>query len=148
DRWLVSGSYDRTVQVWEPFTDRPARVLGKHDEQVWSVAISPDGTRVASASGDWQKRDQLGEVKVWSRATGEELLRLRAHAGLAWSVAYSPDGGRLATAGGELFSPGEVKVWDARTGQALLTIPQPNGVRHTVFSPDGRRLAGAVSAAN
>src|SRR5207253_421144 len=88
DRWLVSGGYDRTVQVWDPSSAELPRVLGKHDEIVWCVAVSPDGSRVAAGSGDWQKRDQKGEVRVWNTASGDELFRLRAHCGLVWSVSF------------------------------------------------------------
>src|SRR5262249_43558081 len=148
DRWLVSGGEDGTVQLWEPFTSNPPRLLGKHDKMVWCVAMSPDCTRVASGSGDWQQREQLGEVKVCTRTAAEQPLLLRAHAGLVWGVAFSPDGGRLATAGGEWGTPGEVRLWDVRTGQPLLTIPQPRGIKQIVFSPDGRRLAGVMPHAN
>jgi WD40 repeat protein/serine/threonine protein kinase len=146
--WLISGGHDGTVQTWEPFNSNPPHVLGKHDDMVWCVAASRDGTRLASGSGDWQKRDQLGEIRIWEQNKVTEPLRLRAHAGLVWSVAFSPDGGRLATAGGEHWSPGEVKVWDSRTGQSLLTIPQSKGIHQAVFSSDGRWLAGAVTAAD
>ena len=40
--------------------------LPSHSGWVWSVALSRDGTRVVSASGDF--RDNL--VKIWDTATG------------------------------------------------------------------------------
>ncbi len=39
-----------------------------------SVAFSPDGKRLASASQD-------GTVKVWDAATGQEILTLKGHTG-------------------------------------------------------------------
>ena len=56
------------------------------------MAFSPDGKRLASASGD-------GTVKVWDAATGQETLTLKGHTGVVSSVAFSPDGKRLASAG-------------------------------------------------
>ncbi len=50
-----------------------------------SVAFSPDGQRLASAS-----QDQT--VKIWNSATGGELLALKGHTGWVRSVAFSPDG--------------------------------------------------------
>ena len=63
------------------------RTFRGHIDQVTSVAWSPDGQRLASAS-------RHGTVKVWDVRTGQELLNLEER---LTSVAWSPDGQRLAS---------------------------------------------------
>ncbi len=58
---LVSGSEDRTVQLWDVTHQpkAPKATLSDHGSDVYSVAFSPDGTRLASGSAD-------GTVRLWT----------------------------------------------------------------------------------
>jgi len=61
----------------------------RHDGAVSAVAFSPDGTWVATGSGDRSAR-------VFDAATGAELCRVN-HRGAVSAVAFSPDGTWAAT---------------------------------------------------
>jgi WD40 repeat protein len=79
------------------------------------VAFSPDGQRIVTGVGEWDRPDRKpGEAKVWDARTGQELLSLKhtkwSVAGV-WSVAFSPDGQRIAT--GIAGANATVKVWSA-----------------------------------
>src|SRR5262249_37379593 len=87
---LATGSWDRTVKLWDAATGQELLTLKGHSEAILSVAFSPDGKRLATGS-----QDQT--VKLWDAATGQELLTLKGHSNVVRSVAFSPDGKRLAT---------------------------------------------------
>ena len=75
------------------FNAQPKSLLGGNND-VWSMAVSPDGKLLATGSGYW---DRPGEVRVWNLATRKPLWTFAETLGVS-SVAISPDGKRLASA--------------------------------------------------
>jgi hypothetical protein len=67
------------------------RTLGGHADGVWGVALSADGRRAVSASGD-------DTLKVWDVESGRELRTLVGHSGGVNGVALSADGRRAVSA--------------------------------------------------
>jgi WD40 repeat protein/tRNA A-37 threonylcarbamoyl transferase component Bud32/type II secretory pathway pseudopilin PulG len=106
-----------------------------HSGAVFSVAFSPDGTRLASGSAD-------RTVQVWDlRSPSSSPLILSGHDGNVYSVAFSSDGFRLATSSADKF----VRVWDLRTPTAApLRVQGPQAALESLaFSRDGSQLAAA-----
>lgn len=104
-----------------------------HHDAVWSLAWSPDGKRVATASNDKSAR-------VWDADSGQPVTPPLMHQGVVSVVAWSPDGRRVATASGD----GTARVWDADSGQPVTPPLMHQGVVYAVaWSPDGRRVATA-----
>jgi mono/diheme cytochrome c family protein/sugar lactone lactonase YvrE len=106
-----------------------------HKDAIYSTAISPDGTTLASGSYD-QK------IKLWNVATGEEIRMLSGHNGGVFGLAFRPDGKILASASADRT----VKLWDVASGERRDTLAQPLKEQYAVaFSSDGKRLvAGGV----
>jgi WD40 repeat protein len=87
---VVSGSWDRTVRLWDAATGALQQTLKGHSAEVTSVAFSPDGTQVVSGSDD-------RTVRLWDAATGALQQTLEGHSGTVTSVAFSPDGKHIPT---------------------------------------------------
>src|SRR5438270_10514172 len=81
-----------------------------HSDYVSAVTWSPDGKRIASASGDHT-------VQVWDATDGSHVLTYRGHSDDVLAIAWSPDGRLLASA--SLEPTGQ--DWDATTGVHLMT---------------------------
>ncbi|MBI1917419.1 MAG: protein kinase, partial [Planctomycetes bacterium] len=51
-RWVLSGSWDTTLKLWEPTTGQCRRTFEGHTHHVFAVAFSPDGRWALSGSAD------------------------------------------------------------------------------------------------
>ncbi|KAF4211308.1 hypothetical protein CNMCM5878_002845 [Aspergillus fumigatiaffinis] len=110
-RLLASGSFDRTVCLWETETGVLKQTLEGHLAHVWSVAFSPNGRLLASGSDD-------SNVHIWDSATGALQRTLRGHTKSVRSVAFSANN-RLLASGSEDKT---VHLWDLATGSLHQTL--------------------------
>ncbi|KAF8181251.1 hypothetical protein K438DRAFT_1439900, partial [Mycena galopus ATCC 62051] len=130
---IVSGSYDRTMCVWDTETQTQIGApLEGHTSAVMSVAFSPDGTRIVSGSYD-------RTVWLWDTKTQTPVgAPLEGHTSGVMSVAFSPDGTRIVSGSED----NTVRVWDTET-QTQIGAPlegHTSVVTSVAFSPDGTRI--------
>ncbi|MCF3184736.1 trypsin-like peptidase domain-containing protein [Streptomyces polychromogenes] len=120
------------VKSLEDSTGDPLlQVLRGHDGEVSSVAFSPDGRTLASASSDQS-------VLLWNVTTGKARPALTGHTKGVESVAFSPDGLTLATSSDDKT----VQLWDVATGRNRATLAgHRDEVYAVAFSPDRHTLA-------
>ena len=74
NKFLLSGSDDKTLKVWDATSGQETLTLKGHMAGVMGVAFSPDGKRIVSGSVD-------KTLKVWDATSGEETLTLKGHTG-------------------------------------------------------------------
>ncbi len=113
---------------------QPVRTLAIASGPVWSVAVSPDGSTIASGSTD-------GTIQLWHVSTNNVRVPLRilsGHSDPVWTLAVSPNGNLLASGSADKT----IKLWDLRTGELLGTLKgHKAGVFSVAFSPDSQSLA-------
>jgi len=104
-----------------------------HRDMIYSLAFSPDGTRLASGS--------YREVKIWQRVTETPRCQF-AKVGSVAVVTASQDGRWLATGGQD----SKVRLWDLVKGKAGKSLSGHEGaVVAAQFSPDGTRLVSVAT---
>jgi WD40 repeat protein/serine/threonine protein kinase len=113
---------------------------------VWCLAFSPDGSRLAAGTGPWQfpNAGPTGELAVRDALTGAQVLARRNLTGAVQAVAFAPDGGSIAMANG--FTGKDqgavLTLLDIQTGRPRWQTTE-HGVHilGLAFAPDGRTIA-------
>jgi len=96
NRWVVTGSLDKTARLWDLSAKDPAAnpiVLRGHEGEVTAVAISPDNRWVVTGSLD--KTARLWDLSAKDSAASPIVLR--GHEDAVIAVAISPDNRWLVT---------------------------------------------------
>jgi WD40 repeat protein/serine/threonine protein kinase len=144
DGRLLAAASVNQVRIWEATTGNEVRVLRGHRHPVTSVAFSPNGRNLVSASDD-------PVVKLWDVETGNEVLTFpKGHTNGITCVAFSPSGRQVASAGLDQT----IRRWNVvpREDGTLTAEPLPPLEGHTkpvtcvAYSPDGKHLASADRA--
>jgi WD40 repeat protein len=125
-----SGAGLRAALDARPFA--PSFLSG-HDDTVYGLAYSPDGTRLVSGGMDFN-------AVVWDTATGHPVgSRLSGHSDSIFNMAFSPNGRYVASA-----SPDHsVMLWNMETGEERRLLGHSDWVTKVAFSPDSTILASA-----
>ena len=166
---LVSGSWDKSIKLWDMQTGGVIKTFQGHTRPVYSVSISVDCTTIASGSSD-------NTIRLWDIQTGECYLTIQQEDVVhsvhffplypqhfisvsgdkvqEWNIsghqitptydgshaAFSLDGAKFALCNGAVV---QVQRSDSRrvVAEFYMDNPQPN---HCCFSPDGRLVAIAA----
>lgn len=109
-KWLVAGSHDGTVQLWDGSTGEVSWTIAAHSGTVKGLAFSPDSRLLASVGVDTK-------LSVWDVRTGRETISIEDE-GMLYDVAFSPDGQRVAVA----TSKGMVNEWEVASGRSVRSL--------------------------
>jgi WD40 repeat protein len=120
---------DVTARIWDVEHGQPVGAPLQHSEQVISAHFSPDGSKIATASGDRTAR-------LWDAVTGKPLTDPLKHPGDVTFVAFSPNGRQIVT----LCVDKAIRIWDVETGKLIADPFQSSDAQSAQFSSDGKRL--------
>lgn len=119
DRFLASGSQDKTAKVYEiEYSMSPVRgsfrLIGTckgHKRGVWCVKFGRHEKVLATASGD-------KTVKLWGLSDFTCIKTFEGHANSVLRVDFLSEGQQLVSSG----SDGLVKIWNVRTEECVTTM--------------------------
>ncbi|MGZ4891121.1 MAG: WD40 repeat domain-containing protein [Halobacteriota archaeon] len=126
----VGGILLKNHTALPKFRARPAcvRTFIGHTGYIGAVALSADGIRAVSASGDHT-------VRVWDVSSGECLKVLRGHSSSIRSIALSADG-KIAVSGD---SQGTLRIWNVQTERYFELLKAHDGwISAIAITPDAR----------
>lgn len=127
-KYVISGSFDELVRVWDIKTGKCVTIMEGHNGFVWDIAISLDGKIALSGSSD-------KSVRFWDIKTGECVRILREHDWSVRAVAISPDGKTAISASDKL-----VMIWDLEKGMPMGTsTSQRDIVSDIILTPNGKK---------
>ncbi|MYF98390.1 WD40 repeat domain-containing protein [Candidatus Poribacteria bacterium] len=108
---MASGSWDKTIRLWELPEGKYKKTLKGHKKSINSMMFSADGKLLASASRD-------DTARVWDVETGKLKRTFKGHITDVSYVALSPDGKILASWGLDQI----LNIWDVETGKHKKSI--------------------------
>jgi eukaryotic-like serine/threonine-protein kinase len=116
--------------LWDLSTGRKIRDFEGHEQAVFSIAFSPDGSRLATA-------DSAGRIFVWEVASGRRAGELRAAGAAILGLAFEPAGGLVAA------SADGLSFWPRAEPGPPTALDHAHAYRFVAIDRVHRRVASA-----
>ena len=132
DGRVATAGADGAIALWSDGKQQPDALLEGHTAPIAALAVSPDGTMLASASWDQT-------VRLWPIAGGAPRV-LEGHTQNVNGVAFTPDGSAVVSAGYDLT----IRIWprDGVASPVIVTLPSP--LNTVSVAPDGEIAAAGA----
>jgi cytochrome c len=129
DGRIATAGEDKRIAIWTPGAERPDTMFAGHEAPVVALAVSPDGSMLASASWD-------GTVRLWPLKGGRPRV-LEGHKQNVNGVAFTPDGHAVVSVSYDLT----LRIWPLDgAAPSVATLPTP--LNSVAVAPDGEIATG------
>lgn len=140
-RYVLSGSNDKTLKLWEISSGKEISTFTGHSGSVSSVAFSYDG-RFAVSTGHGDKT-----VRLWDVSAGKEIKMLVMPVQVADSAVFSRDGRYIISGGGIeegvdlAHATFPVILWETFSGRNAGTFRgNQSTITFIAISPNGKYI--------
>ncbi len=145
-RWLVSGTTEGHIRMWDVATGEALAVFAEPTEQknlghISAVAFSPDRALLAAGT--------KSQLHLWDVRTGHKIFSVSTVHKRGWGIhhdypvplVFSPDGTILVNG----HNSGTIQLWDVKTGDRIAALDgHTQQVETLKFSPDGETLVSTA----
>ena len=145
-RWLVSGTTEGHIRMWDVATGEALAVFAEPTEQknlghISALAFSPDRALLAAGTPS--------QLHLWDVRTGYKIFSVstvhkrgwRIHHDYPGPLVFSPDGTILVNGHGS----GTIQLWDVKTGDKIAALDgHTQQVETLKFSSDGETLVSTA----
>ncbi|GJJ68678.1 hypothetical protein EMPS_01024 [Entomortierella parvispora] len=129
------GSKGTPIRLWDAQSGSPIPIPIVYDGLVSSIAFSPDGQWIVTASDDMT-------IRLWNARTGSPGLVFRGHSDIVSCVAFSLDGKQIVSCSHDKT----VRLWDIWTREAVSVFSgHDSKVSSVAYSPIGNQIASGDS---
>jgi cytochrome c len=132
DSRMVTASADARIAVWASGQSEPEATFDGHTAPIASLAVSPDGVWLASASWDHT-------VRLWPLKGGSPRV-FEGNSQNVNGVAFSPDGRELVSAGYDTT----LRIWPISSNGSPILRNLPTPLNTVVVAPDGEIAAAGA----
>lgn len=132
DGRLATGGEDGRIAIWKSGEPTPTLTFEGHTAPIVSLAASPDGNTIASAS--WDRT-----IRLWPLSGGAPRV-LEGHSQNVNGVAFTADGKTLVSAGYDAT----VRIWPLDGAGSPIIVTLPAALNAIAIAPDGEIASAAA----
>jgi WD40 repeat protein len=133
----ANNPFRTTLYLWDAATGKLLNSSVGHTSPVDMLAVSANGTRIASGSRD-------GAILLWQVVPAKHLRQFAGHTDQITGLAFSQDGQVLAS----LSKDNTIRIWQVSAGQELgrLVCPPEEVIASLALAPHGKTVAAGSTS--
>jgi len=131
-KYLLTGSRDKTMKLWEVETGRELITYFGHESTINDISVSGDDKFILTSSADKTAR-------LWELKTGELIKTFTGHSDILTAVSFVPGQSQFISAGYD----NEAFLWDIESSEIIrrFKVNPEKGLGYGInvdVSPDGK----------